>query len=115
MLMARRYGGKAEGRRQKAELDHGSHGLTRTKGLSHPQPSVSSVVRFCGIRIAECGLRNPPNAEYGATDETRIKHGWIGMGTRRTRPSGPADGLDWGGRASSRDPIVRNPQRPKRS
>jgi len=36
---------------QNAELDHGSLGLTRIKARSHPQPSVSSVVKFCGIRI----------------------------------------------------------------
>ncbi len=36
-----------------AELDHGLHGLTRISGLSHPWPSVASVVTFCGMQNAE--------------------------------------------------------------
>src|SRR6266436_4699363 len=51
--------------------------------------------------------------------EPRMKHrlntDGPGMGTRATRPSGPTDGLYWGGRASSRVPIFLNPRRPRRS
>jgi hypothetical protein len=36
----------------------GSHGLTRIKALSRRQASVSAVVTFCGIRIANCGSGN---------------------------------------------------------
>src|SRR5437870_5202245 len=43
-----------------AELDLGFHGLTWIKGpFSHPWPSVSSVVTFCGTRNAECGMQEP--------------------------------------------------------
>ncbi len=63
---------------QKAELDHGSLGSARIKALSRPstlrsgaspiadqgraatedgQASVSSVVTFCGIQLAESGMR----------------------------------------------------------
>ncbi len=88
MQGAEREALQREERRQNAEsgADHGSHRLTLIKALSHPQPSVSSVVTLCGIRIAECGLRNPPNAECEATDETRIKHRRLGMGSRRAPP-----------------------------
>src|SRR5438876_8727567 len=55
--------------RRKAELDRGLHGLTRIKGLSHPRPSVLSVVSFCGLRAlraataGDCGTRKAEGRE----------------------------------------------------
>src|SRR5438552_15073697 len=55
--------------RRKAELDRGLHGLTRIKGLSHPRPSVSFVVSFCGMRAlraataGDCGTHQLRKAE----------------------------------------------------
>jgi len=70
-------GGQNAEFRMHPELGHGSRGLMRIKALSRPstlrsgaspianqgcaatedgQPSVSSVVTFCGIRNADCSM-----------------------------------------------------------
>jgi len=61
-----------EGRMKKGELDHGLHGLTRIKGRSHPSPSVSFVVTFCGMRIGE--LQSPSPLLRAANVSPRRDH-----------------------------------------
>src|SRR5260370_26541232 len=81
---------KDAGERQKQGnriLDHGLHGLTRIKGLSHPRPSVACVVKCWGIRKPERGSGQPKRINSERGWEPRMAD-WAVLGSDSGVPAG---------------------------